>query len=154
MTCTVWASCGLVANRDDGLSARIKARSHWWNSVSSLCFMVFQGVSLSCFNLFHDHETGAVGTSLKRALNASTDVASRVRGESWLNIIISFERRERNDAESNSESKRVYRNQDRFMTTPLFQMTTKDGRQLTGDWMINSKVKSNRHLLCLQIVFR
>ena len=33
--------------------------------VSSLCFMVFQGVSLPCFILFHDHETDAVGTSLK-----------------------------------------------------------------------------------------
>ena len=29
------------------------------------CFMLFQGVSLLCFILFHDHETGAVGTSLK-----------------------------------------------------------------------------------------
>ena len=35
-----------------------------FHGVSSLCFMVFQGVSLPCFILFHDHETGAVGTSL------------------------------------------------------------------------------------------
>ena len=32
--------------------------------------MVFQGVSLPCFILFHDHETGAVGTSLKRFFDA------------------------------------------------------------------------------------
>ena len=44
-----------------------------FHGVSSLCFMVFQGVSLLCFILFHDHETGAVGTSLK-----SIDVRLRV----------------------------------------------------------------------------
>ena len=32
---------------------------------SSLCFMVFQGVSFPCLILFHYHESGAVGTSLK-----------------------------------------------------------------------------------------
>ena len=36
-----------------------------FHGVSLLCFMVFHGVSLPCFILFHDHETGAVGTSLK-----------------------------------------------------------------------------------------
>ena len=35
-----------------------------------LYFIVFQGVSLPCFNLIHDHETGAVGTSLY-AVNAT-----------------------------------------------------------------------------------
>ena len=34
----------------------------------SFCFTVFQGVSLSFFILFHDHETGAVGTSLNTVL--------------------------------------------------------------------------------------
>ena len=38
-----------------------------FHGVSLLCFMVFQGVSLPCFILFHDHETGEVGTSLKTA---------------------------------------------------------------------------------------
>ena len=42
------------------------AVSLMFHGVSLLCFMVFQGVSLPCFILFHDHETGAVGTSLKR----------------------------------------------------------------------------------------
>ena len=36
-----------------------------FHDVSSLCLMMFQGVSLPCFILFHDHETGAVGTNLK-----------------------------------------------------------------------------------------
>ena len=35
-----------------------------FHDASSLCFMVFQGVSLPCFILFHDHETGTVGTTL------------------------------------------------------------------------------------------
>ena len=53
--------------------------------------------------------------------------------------IISIEQQERNKIESYPESKRVYQNQDRFMLTELFQMTTKDDRQLTRDCMVYSK---------------
>ena len=35
-----------------------------FHGASLLCFMVFQGVLLPCFILFHDRETGPVGTDL------------------------------------------------------------------------------------------
>ena len=46
------------------VSLLFHAVSLLFHGVSLLCFTMFQGVSLPCFILFHDHETGAVGTSL------------------------------------------------------------------------------------------
>ena len=57
--CFIAVSCCFIA-----VSCCFIAVSLLFHGVSSLCFKVFQGVSLPCFILFHDHETGAVGTSL------------------------------------------------------------------------------------------
>ena len=48
----------------NAVSLLFHAVSLLFHGVSLLCFMVFQGVSLPCSILFHDHETRAVGTSL------------------------------------------------------------------------------------------
>lgn len=45
----------------------------------------------------------------------------------------------RNIAKQFPDSKRVYRDQSRYLMPSLFEMTTNDGRLLSRDWMIYSK---------------
>ena len=67
--------------------------------------------------------------------------------------IISIEQPERNEAESYRESKRVYQIQDRFMSTVLFSDDNKRWPQINQRLDDLFKVKWNRYLICLQIVF-